>query len=657
MFAPARAPDDALRAVLATLVPSLFAPVLVPAPLLDLGVPEAAVAAVGGVLLLGSLLRPGVLSRWLVTTGITTVLCGWIASHPARPGLALVLAVAAGSLLTAVWPDHRGETPLRGLPPVPASAAVAVGLAWLGWGASLRGPGGDLAIAGSALVAGLVAWSRSTGRLERQLATVALMWPLAYVALREGHLIGQGAVPLLAVVPLALVARGVPPARVLAPIGRLLVELVVENPPRLLVSGFAGVCLLGSVFLALPVADRAGRGFDLVDAVFTSISAVCVTGLTVVPADRLSGFGEVVVAVLVQVGGLGILSFATLAMHRGGVRMAEGRQSVSAMVGPGMRADLALALRRVLVVTFVSEAVGAALLLPALVSEGHGVSSLWHAVFLAVSANCNAGFVPGSKLDVFVHAPWVLLVLSGLVVVGGMGPAFVTAVPDLVAGRKVPLAVRLSLVTTVALLVIPLLFLLGLEWRGVLEGLPFLERLANAWMLTVSPRSAGFTAVDLTNLEPATWSLFVFLMLVGGNAGSTAGGMKVTTLAVLVLAALAAIRGRRNAEFGWRQIPHRVVYEAVAVTLGMMGTVAIGLVLLQLTQRMPLDVALFEVASAVGTVGLSIGGTDQVDSLGKIVLAACMFAGRVGPLTLFLLLSEDRQEGGSAWPIEEVPVG
>ncbi len=657
MFAPAKAPDDTLRAVLATLAPALFAPVLVPDALVELGVPPPAFAAGFAALLLAPVVRPGALGRALATVALCGVVLSWSASHPDRPGLGLTILVGAGVLLTAMWPGRDGDSVLKGVSPVGAASSVAVVLAWLGWTAALRGAGGDLAIAGSSFVAAAYAQRRATVRVERQLAAVALLWPVVYAMLRLGEVIGPGAVPFLALTPLMLLSRSLPPERVWLPAWRLLTEVVVASPPRLLVSSFALACVLGTVLLALPISDRYGVGLPLVDAAFTAVGAVCVTGLTVVPATRLSGFGELVVAALVQLGGLGILSFASVAVVRGSSGLLR-RETVASMLQQGVRADLQLALKRMLLVTFVAELVGAALLLPGLLSEGRGLRSPWEAVFLAISAFCNAGFVPGGALDVYARSPWILLVLSGLVLVGSLGPMLILALPDLVNGRKVPMAVRLAVVVTISMLVVPFVLLLGLEWSGVLGHLPAGLRVANAWLLTVSPRSAGFTAVDLGDLEPATWSLFLFLMFVGGNSGSTAGGIKITTFAVLVLAAWAAIRGRRHAEFGCRQIPHRVVYEAVAVTSAMLATVAAGLVLLQLTQRMELRVLLFEVVSAAGTSGLTLGGIEQVDALGKVVLAACTFAGRVGPLSLFLLLSTDRErEDGSAWPSEEVPVG
>jgi trk system potassium uptake protein TrkH len=179
-----------------------------------------------------------------------------------------------------------------------------------------------------------------------------------------------------------------------------------------------------------------------------------------------------------------------------------------------------------------------------------------------------------------------------------------------------------------------------------------------AWLLTVSARTAGFSPVDLGRIEPATGTLLSLLMFVGGTSGSTAGGVKVSTIGVLLATAVAAVRGRRSAEFGGRQIPSRVVYEAVAIVTAGLATVVLGVVLLQLTQELPLEQVVFEVVSAVSTAGLSTGATATLDGVGKIVVLGCMFAGRVGPLTLFLLLSADQErEGGSPWPSEEVPVG
>lgn len=245
--------------------------------------------------------------------------------------------------------------------------------------------------------------------------------------------------------------------------------------------------------------------------------------------------------------------------------------------------------------------------------------------------------------------------VSLLIVLGGLGPLVVVALPALARGRG-SLHTRVVAISTGALLVVPAGLFLAFEWGNTLAGMGLGERLINAWFQSVTLRTAGFNSIDFAAIRPATWTLSVVCMFIGGSPASTAGGAKTTTLAVLLLAVAATIRGRTEASAFGRAIPHRTVYEAAAVTtLGVLSAAG-ALTALQLTQTLPLDLALFEVVSALGTVGLTMGATGRVDDVGKIVLMACMFAGRVGPLTLFIFLV-GRAGTGRRLPHEALQVG
>lgn len=662
VFVSARSPDDALRAVLWTVAPALLAPVLVPDAAAALGVPPPAGGGLAALLVIAGAARfPARWAQALATVGLALALVGWCTSHPDDPQGGFVLLLGAIGLGAGLWPADGRSSVWRSFAPVPAAAGVALALALFGWTSTPDGPGGDLALAASAIVPATIAAQRATGRLERQFAAVAALLPVSYSALRLGGLLDAEAVVAVALGPLLLLSRTVPPEAVWRPAWQLFLEVVVSSPPRLLVLSFGALSLLGAFLLALPVSDAQGRGLGLVDALFMAVSATCVTGLaTVDVGSRLTTFGQVLLVVLMQLGGLGIMTFASAAVVLGGRRLGLRQERVAVqLLGRDAQIDLKGALRRVLVVTAVFEGAGVLLLFPSLVGGATGwLTALGEAVFTSVSAFCNGGLLPWDEgLARFRQAPWVLLVTAALVVAGSLGPGVILALPDLVRGRKVPMYVRLTVLATVALLVLPGLLFLSLEWSNTLRGLAWHDRVANAWLMTVAPRTAGFDSVGVAAVDPGTWTVLVLLMFVGGGVGSTAGGIRVTTFAVLILAGIATIRGRRNPEFGYRQIPHRAVYEALTVTCAGITTVFAGLLLLQLTQKLPLRVALFEVVSAANTVGLSMGGTQQVDVVGKIVLVACMFAGRVGPLTLILFVSErEREPAPTAWPVEEVPI-
>ncbi len=662
MFLTRRDPDDALRATLLTLIPALFAPVLTPEPLAARGVPAVVVPALVGAGFAAPSLVPrlGTGVRLVVTAAVLLGASAWVFAHLASPGVGALLLIGAVALLASVWPAPDGS-PLQLLAPVPASAATALALVGYGWTASLVGPLGAYGVAGAAFVAGALAVRAASDRAEQQVAWGTALAPIAWSLLVGGGLAPAAPLlPALAVGPVLLLSRSVPTARGWAPVSRTASELLLSSPPRLLVTSFAAAAAAGTVLLALPVSHAQGRGLALVDAAFTAVSAVTVTGLLTIDVTELSGFGRLVLLVLMQLGGLGIMTFAGAAAEWTGTRLGVRQDAVAAqLLGHGARQDLRAALRRVVVVTLVAEGIGAALLLPSLWARGHGVAGIGEAVFLAVSAFCNAGFTPWvGNLVPWARDPWLAAVVAALAVAGSLGPAVLLAAPALARGERVPMWIRLTLVGNAALLAVPFLLLLGLEWTRALGQLPAHDRVAAALLLAVSSRTAGFSPIDLAAIEPATATLLMLLMLVGGNPGSTAGGVKVSTVAVLLLAVAAAVRGRRAAEFGARQIPTRVVYEAIAVVVAGLATVVLGLVLLQLTQPQRAHGMLFEVVSAVSTAGLSTGAAASMDGVGKLVLLGCMFAGRVGPLTLLLLLSADQErEGGSPWPSEEVPVG
>jgi trk system potassium uptake protein TrkH len=657
--------DDAARVVLATVAPALFATTLVPPQLVELGLPRWGAAAVIGALLLfaaWSLPWWTGLARWSAAIGLGFGAALWAVAHPDRAGTGLVLVLAAGSLVAGLWPAYTGGSWLRDRGAVAAAATVVLLVALLSWSVGTGGPGGSLGLAGAAVVPAAVALRSAKSRGARQIAAVALLTPVVYAVLGLAELRPMRATVLLAAGPLLLLVRTVPPVGVVRSTGTMLLDFVLASPARQLVVSFASLCTIGTIVLQSPVADTAGFGHDLVDAAFTAVSAGCVTGLAVLDTPNdFTLFGQVAILALIQLGGLGIMTFAAGAVLWAGSRLRVRHERVAAeLLGGGAQLDLWMALRRVLAVTAVTELTGAVLLFPAFLLHGDTVlMALWRSVFTSVSAFCNAGFALSSNnMVAYQGDPWVLCVVGSIITLGSLGPIVVTALPDVAARRRISLFVRMSVSGTLVLLVFGVVAILLLETHHTFAQLAWIDRFANAWFHAVVPRTAGFNSIDLAQAHPATITLTMLLMFVGGCSGSTAGGIKITTAMVLLLATVAAARTRTTAEFWNRSIRHRTVYEAGAIATVYAGIGLAGLLMFQLTQRQPFDMALFEVLSALGTVGLSIGGTMQADSVGKIVLIALMFAGRVGPLTVFFFLSEG--SGSTAlleYPSEEVAVG
>jgi trk system potassium uptake protein TrkH len=436
-------------------------------------------------------------------------------------------------------------------------------------------------------------------------------------------------------------------------------EDLFAEPYRLLFVSFLGTALVGGFVLAMPVSSASGTSIGLLDALFTSVSATCVTGLVVLDtAGDFSAFGQVVILVLIQVGGLGIMTFSVAAILLLGQRLSlryEG--TMSAVIGE--KSVLSAAIRRLVGVTLIAELVGAGLLFLLFRTGGDTIGdAVFRGVFTSISAYCNAGFaIQSDNLVTYQGSPAVLHVVALLIIVGGLGPYVTASLFGRLFGGRLLLQPRVVLVTTLVLLVVPAVLITVVEWSNTLAGMPLWDKLSNGWFQAVTPRTAGFNSVDIASMHPVSLALIKALMFVGGSPGSTAGGVKTTTLAIMVLAVIAALRGRSEVTVFGRRVAARSVVKATAVVVVAVFAVFLVLIALLLTQTLSFDVALFEAMSALATVGLSTGGTASLDEIGKVIILLAMFAGRLGPLTLFLLLGAD--SGLEKWqlPEEEIHTG
>lgn len=435
-----------------------------------------------------------------------------------------------------------------------------------------------------------------------------------------------------------------------------------EHPALLTCLTFAALILAGTLLLSFPAASATGARLAPVDALFTATSAACVTGLTVLDTPTaFSGFGQAVILGLFQVGGLNIMvlsTFAALALGRRlGLRGEHALGQVLDLTAHRTAYDVT---RFIVISTFCLELVGAALL--GLSFWGRGLSAAeaaWRGAFHSVSAFCNAGFaLQPDSVVMFQGDPLPLIVMATLVIIGGLGFTVLATAWARARGARLQLSLHVKLVLAVsaALLVVGTVVYAVVEWNASLAGLAPGHKLVNAFFQSASLRTAGFNSVDLSKMERAMALACCALMLIGASPGGTGGGMKTTTFAVLVGTLLSVIRGGAPIVLFRRTIPVGLVYRSAAVFI---ATAALGLgalFVLLLTQRAPFEHLLFEVCSAVGTVGLSIGATAQLDGFGKLVVTALMFAGRVGPLTLVLLLGNPPQ-GRLGYPDAKLMIG
>lgn len=437
---------------------------------------------------------------------------------------------------------------------------------------------------------------------------------------------------------------------------------------RAIALGFLLLILAGTLLLMLPISSVSRTWTDPLSALFTATSAVCVTGLVVVDtATHWSLCGQLVLLALIQTGGLGLMTMATIfsLATRRRIGLAERsllQESVASLtIGGVVRLT-----RRILLGTLLFEGAGALLLATRFVPRYGLVRGLYMGVFHSVSAFCNAGFDLMGRPDAtyislteYVADPVVSLTICGLIVIGGLG--FVVW-DDLVRNRlhwrRYLLHTKLVLATTAVLIAVPTLLFLGLEHTHTLQGMGPGERVLACVFSAVTPRTAGFNTVDTAALGDGSKLLTMLLMLIGGSPGSTAGGIKTTTLAVLLLSAAASLLHTHETTVLGRRLEQEAVHRASSVltvylTMAMSATIFICMV----QPHLALTDVLFEVFSAMDTVGMSTGVTRDLSSASRLVITALMYCGRVGSLTFALMFTERRRPPAVQRPVEKILVG
>ena len=427
------------------------------------------------------------------------------------------------------------------------------------------------------------------------------------------------------------------------------------SPTRIIALAFAGIILVGTLLLALPQASRNGISCGFRPALFTATSATCVTGLVLYDTwTQWSGFGQAVIITLIEVGGLGFMSAASLVVFL--LRRKVGLKQRMVMAQALSLTDLAgvVQLQKVVLVgSLCIQFAGAAVLFLRFLPEYGAATSLKWGLFHSVSAFCNAGFDifgvlnPGSSLMEFQSDPVVLLTLGMLVVIGGLGFLVWQEVVVLRSFRKLSVYSKLVLLTSAALLGIGTVLFCLLEWDnpGTLGPMNLGDKLLNAFFQSVTVRTAGFAAVDQAQLTDPGKAVSMMLMLVGGSSGSTAGGVKTVTMVVLVLFLTARARGRETVHVFKRTIPNDKVLDSMTIVTIMMGLAMFGAVFISATSPVSFVDAAFESVSALATVGITSCGTTNLSIAAQILIIIYMYFGRVGVLTISLgFLMGDRAE-------------
>ena len=442
-----------------------------------------------------------------------------------------------------------------------------------------------------------------------------------------------------------------------------------QHAESILALGFLAVILLGTVLLALPAASRNGKGIGLFDSLFTATSAVCVTGLVAVDTGTtFSFFGQVVLLILIQVGGLGFMVFATMIMVALGRKISiRGRMLIRESMNGTSLSDLGRLTWMYLLLSLAIEAAGMILLSVRLVPLFGWKHGSWMALFHAVSAFCNAGFdLFGNyaSLTAFSGDPLVLLTVAVLIILGGLGFAVILETLRNRQGfRNLTLHTRIVLLTTLGLILTGTVFYWAAERTNAetLAGCGEGEKVLNAFFQSVTMRTAGFNSFDLSRFRDGSKLFSSVLMMIGASPASTGGGIKTTTFAALVLLMLSVVQGENEVNVARRRISGDITRRALAVSMLFLTTLVTGTLVISFIEngRFPLEDVLFEASSAMGTVGVSAIGTPNLHPASRAVLLPMMFLGRVGPLTLAFAVAkrQGRSKTLSKYPEEKIMIG
>ncbi|NQX44453.1 Ktr system potassium transporter B [Paenibacillus tritici] len=434
---------------------------------------------------------------------------------------------------------------------------------------------------------------------------------------------------------------------------------------RIILLGFAVPILLGTVLLALPISSSSGLSIGWLAALFTSTSAVCVTGLVVLDTGTdFSYFGQMIILLLIQIGGLGFMTFSVLIAVIMGKKIGLKerlliQQSSNSVTTQGVvRLSLSIFL-----ITFIVETAGAILLALRWANELGTARSIYYGIFHSVSAFNNAGFgLWPDSLSRYVGDPLVNIVISLLFIVGGIG---FTVILDLYRKRRwrdLSLHTKIVLITSGLLCMAGFLVIFAIELFNTetFSSLSWSERFWAAYFQGVVTRTAGFNSIDIGAMLPASQFFMIFLMFVGASSGSTGGGIKTTTFAVLMLSIVSTIKGKTDVQLLKKRISQDIIFRALAVLTISLGVVLTATFLLSITEYAhPKDflALLFEVTSAFGTVGMSMNLTQELSPLGKCIIIITMYIGRLGPLTLALALAQKNVKQKYRYPEDKLLIG
>ena len=446
-----------------------------------------------------------------------------------------------------------------------------------------------------------------------------------------------------------------------------ILERIKLAPAQIVIISFCAIIAFGTVLLSLPIAAADGIEIGFVDAFFTATSATCVTGLSTLSlSDNFSFAGQIVVLILIQVGGLGYMTlYSSMTILLGKSLAVSDKVMMQDLLDISSFEDLVQMIVNIVKYTLVIEIIGAIILTVAFTLEGLDFSdSLYYGIFHSISAFCNAGFALfNDSLVSYGTNPLIHGTISILIFLGGLGFIVLKELEFVIfKGQKIiNLSVhsKIVLTTNIALVFLVAIYIFFGEYLNGLNTFEFWEKIQFSIFQSITTRTAGFNTIDFSNLHPHTIYFMSLIMFIGASPGSTGGGIKTTTFAILFQSVKATLRGREQVEFFERRVPNMIVVRAIAIIVISLIIVSFFILLMmRLEPEHDFLAIFFEVVSAFATVGLSLGITPYLSAAGKVAMIILMFIGRVGPLTLALAIGKNRKESGKVdYPEGRVMIG
>lgn len=443
------------------------------------------------------------------------------------------------------------------------------------------------------------------------------------------------------------------------------------HPEKIILVGYLTIIFIGTLFLILPVSVKSGSSISFIDALFTSTSAVCVTGLIVKDTQfYFSTFGQGVILLLLQIGGLGYMTLSTaLILIISKNISGPSRYQTQTEFQRFTLSDIKSFVLKIIQFTIIAEIAGTLLLFPRMiVVKGTVLSGFWNALFHSISAFCNAGFsIFSQNLIGFASDPYVSIIIAGLIITGGLGFIVIGDVFRGLKSGRIRLSVhsKIVFITTAVLIIVPFFLFYFMERTNTLHNLSIINKITAAFFQVVTPRTAGFNTLNIGALTLPALFFIIMLMFIGGSPGSTAGGIKTTTVFIIFYTMIQKLRGRKNVNLFFRRISEETILKAFFIfTLSVIITF-LGLLLLLVLEDKSVIKIMFEVFSAYGTVGLSMGSdmganyslSGDFSSIGKLIIILIMFTGRVGIMTAAnAFISKSRKESVS-YPETRIMVG